>query len=204
MLRLSLILSVPALSGTPAKPKLVALALLSNFLQEGFGDNLEAVAAQIPIVGYTADPVSFGIVTNIAHPNGNITGVSTEAGVELDGKRISLFRDIRPSASKISILAPLGFWDSAYRNSITEYAIRLGYTIIREPLRNPVLEGEFRRVFAVLREQGAEMVLGRLLINCVCSACLLCSRKRPNSRHRDMSEKCHNVSSALTPRLRNG
>ena len=119
----------------------------------------KGATTKIPIVGYTADPVSFGIVSNIAHPNGNITGVSTEAGVELDGKRISLFRDIRPTASKISILAPLGFWDSPYGNSITEYAIRLGYTIIREPLRNPVLEGEFRRVFAVLREQGAEMVL---------------------------------------------
>ena len=41
----------------------------------------KGATTKIPIVGYTADPVSFGIVSNIAHPNGNITGVSTEAGV---------------------------------------------------------------------------------------------------------------------------
>jgi hypothetical protein len=34
--RIIMILSVPALSGTPAKPKLIALALLSNFFAKGF------------------------------------------------------------------------------------------------------------------------------------------------------------------------
>jgi putative ABC transport system substrate-binding protein len=42
----------------------------------------------IPIVGYTADPISFGIVEDLSHPGKNVTGVATEASSELDGKRL--------------------------------------------------------------------------------------------------------------------
>src|SRR3954453_16322705 len=119
---------------------------------------LKRATTTIPIVGYTADPVSFGIIGNIAHPAGNITGVSTEAGSELDGKRLSLFKQTKPSASKISFLAPVGFWDSPYGSFISEYAKTVGFTVVNEPLRNPVVEGEFRRVFAAFNEHKIEMI----------------------------------------------
>src|SRR5258705_5567247 len=41
---------------------------------------LKDATTAIPIVGYTADPISFGIVTSLARPGGNVTGISTEAG----------------------------------------------------------------------------------------------------------------------------
>jgi putative ABC transport system substrate-binding protein len=39
-----------------------------------------------------ADPVTFGIVESLARPGGNITGVSTDAGLEIWGKRLDLLR----------------------------------------------------------------------------------------------------------------
>ena len=49
--------------------------------------SFKAATHTIPIVAAMADPVPFGIVTSIARPGGNITGVSVEAGLEIWGKR---------------------------------------------------------------------------------------------------------------------
>jgi ABC-type uncharacterized transport system substrate-binding protein len=59
----------------------------------------------IPIVmGQNADPVGMGFVASLAHPGGNITGVS---GIlpELAGKRLELLREILPKLSRVAFLA---------------------------------------------------------------------------------------------------
>src|SRR5262245_20983469 len=38
----------------------------------------------IPIVASMPDPVGFGLVASLAHPGGNITGVSVDAGSEVE------------------------------------------------------------------------------------------------------------------------
>jgi putative ABC transport system substrate-binding protein len=40
-------------------------------------------AKAIPIVAIMADPVATGIVTSLAHPDGNLTGISTNFGREI-------------------------------------------------------------------------------------------------------------------------
>src|SRR5437763_10295348 len=49
----------------------------------------------LPIVIVAADPIETGIVTSLARPSGNITGVSLLSGV-LIGKCVELFRDMLP------------------------------------------------------------------------------------------------------------
>jgi putative ABC transport system substrate-binding protein len=41
---------------------------------------LTTATATIPIVGITTDPIAFGLVSNIARPGGNLTGVSVDGG----------------------------------------------------------------------------------------------------------------------------
>jgi putative ABC transport system substrate-binding protein len=50
------------------------------------------------------DPVRSGFVDSLAHPGGNITGLSNILP-ELAGKRLELLKDIRPSLSQIGFLA---------------------------------------------------------------------------------------------------
>src|SRR5262252_10274906 len=45
----------------------------------------KAATATVPIVATMADPIPSGIVVNIARPEGNITGVSSEAASEIWG-----------------------------------------------------------------------------------------------------------------------
>ena len=59
----------------------------------------------IPIVMESlADAVASGLVSNLARPGGNVTGMSGFAP-ELSGKRLELIREIRPSAARVAILA---------------------------------------------------------------------------------------------------
>ena len=69
-----------------------------------------AVAAKqatssIPVVmGAVGDPVSVGIVSNLARPGGNITGFAGQ-NVDLEGKRLELLKDLLPQLSRVAMLA---------------------------------------------------------------------------------------------------
>jgi len=58
---------------------------------------------EIPIVAIVGDPVETGIVSSLAHPGGNITGVSLMASA-LAGKSVELFRDMLPAARQVGVL----------------------------------------------------------------------------------------------------
>ena len=89
--------------------------------------NFKAATSTIPIVGLMADPVRFGIVESLARPGGNITGVSTDAGLEIWGKRL----DKSPIAME----------------ALQEAAERMGILLIGPPLEGTLQEQEYRRVF---------------------------------------------------------
>jgi putative ABC transport system substrate-binding protein len=62
------------------------------------------LTSRIPIVVITADPVKQGLAESLAHPGGNFTGVSVDAGLSIYGKRIALLREIIPTMSKLGCL----------------------------------------------------------------------------------------------------
>ncbi len=65
----------------------------------------EKATGSIPIVMATsADPTRFGIVSSLARPGGNVTGLSTIA-VELAGKRLELVKEAIPRIARIALLA---------------------------------------------------------------------------------------------------
>jgi ABC-type uncharacterized transport system substrate-binding protein len=62
----------------------------------------------IPIVMNDAgDPVQSGFVKSLAHPGGNITGVTVIA-LELSGKQLALLKEAVPSATRIAVLGTQG------------------------------------------------------------------------------------------------
>jgi putative tryptophan/tyrosine transport system substrate-binding protein len=64
--------------------------------------------ATIPIVmAASGDPVGSGFVASLAHPGGNITGLSTVAP-EMAGKWLQLLKTAIPGASRIAFLGNLG------------------------------------------------------------------------------------------------
>jgi putative tryptophan/tyrosine transport system substrate-binding protein len=60
--------------------------------------------ADIPIVIMAGDPVGTGLVSSLARPGGNVTGVSAIAA-EFGGKLLQLLRELLPTANQFATLA---------------------------------------------------------------------------------------------------
>jgi putative tryptophan/tyrosine transport system substrate-binding protein len=65
---------------------------------------LMPLTSVIPIISTGGDPVAGGIVTNLARPDGNITGVSSDIGVDVWGKRLQLLVETIRQPKKLRLL----------------------------------------------------------------------------------------------------
>ncbi len=84
----------------------------------------KAATATIPIVGQVGnDPVAAGLVTNLARPGGNVTGVTT-LSAEVVGKRLELLHQLCPTVPNIALLTNPTNRDSDNSRRIAELAAR--------------------------------------------------------------------------------
>ncbi len=58
----------------------------------------------IPIVMSAGDPIGAGIVSSLAHPGGNVTGMSVQMA-EQEGKRLELLTKLNPSLSRVAVIS---------------------------------------------------------------------------------------------------
>jgi putative ABC transport system substrate-binding protein len=86
----------------------VAAALAGNrvdaIVTGGYARTRAAQTTSIPILTVGDDLVLMGLVSSLAHPGGNTTGISILA-TELDGKRQELLLEVIPGARRIAALA---------------------------------------------------------------------------------------------------
>ena len=85
-----------------------------------------AVAAKnatntIPIVVTYGDPVRLGLVASLAHPGGNVTGLSGFAS-ELGGNQLELLKEAFPRVSRVAVL----WWNRTNPSGIGQDALLLG------------------------------------------------------------------------------
>lgn len=122
--------------------------------------------ATIPIVGFTADPVAYGIVTSLARPGGNVTGISADAGVELWGKRLEFLRKAVPNSSRVGFLTYRLSWEGAQGHVLREATRAAGIELLGPPLDDPVQPPEYKRVVTLMMQQQADaLIVGDTSIN---------------------------------------
>jgi putative ABC transport system substrate-binding protein len=111
----------------------------------------------IPIVMETlGDAISAGLVTNLARPGGNVTGVSGFAP-ELSGKRIEVLREMLPRATRVAVLAnTVNPGTRSVLRATEETAQRLGVRVHVVDIRQPA---ELDASFETAVRRGSEALL---------------------------------------------
>lgn len=73
---------------------------------EAYTKAAKAATQKIPIVFMgVSDPVASRLVSNIAHPGGNVTGVSS-LGTDLVPKRLEVLKEIAPTVRRVRMIYP--------------------------------------------------------------------------------------------------
>jgi putative ABC transport system substrate-binding protein len=99
---------------------------------------VKRATSTIPIVmAAVADPIESGLVTNLAHPGGNVTGLAPMT-VELSAKRLQLLKEAMPRVTRVAVL-----WnpDTPYHPKVIEdlkavapsLSIELKFVGVRRP-----------------------------------------------------------------------
>ena len=125
----------------------------------------------IPIVfALVGDPVGTGVVTTLARPGGNLTGLSNQS-IDLHGKRIDLLREVVPGLRRLAILGNSDNPSSALemkevQSAARNVGIEVGtFEIRRADNITPAFEALAGRVDALYVATDMLMLTSRVRIN---------------------------------------
>jgi len=112
----------------------------------------------IPIVvGSAGDLVQGGIVTSLARPGGNITGLTFISARELDSKRLELLKEVAPKISRVARLVnPDNPGMKDMPRDLEDVSRALGIWLQRVEARRV---DEFEAAFSVIAKGGANALL---------------------------------------------
>jgi putative ABC transport system substrate-binding protein len=101
------------------------------------------------------DPVANRLVSSLARPGGNITGVSDVEWEGMMGKRLGLLRELIPTMSRVGFLASRDVGSSDVR----EAAQQAGISLVGPELEGTMDETEYRRAFKVMTQERVDALI---------------------------------------------
>ena len=120
----------------------------------------------IPIVMIgVRDPVGTGLIASLAHPGGNVTGVSGYAGLEIVAKQLELLKETVPKIRRVAVLSnPTNAYHQLAIRQVNVQARPLGLQLQFLEARGP---NEFDGAFAAMAKErvGALLVLSDVIFN---------------------------------------
>jgi ABC-type uncharacterized transport system substrate-binding protein len=124
------------------------------------GPFFQRMTTTIPTVVLSSDLVGQGLVKSLAHPGGNITGVSVDTGPLIWGKRIELLREMVPALTKLALVSPaFSSSPSVQERAIQSAAEAGGIAFIVVPIKYPSAEADYRAAIEAASRQGAASIL---------------------------------------------
>src|SRR5215471_3302842 len=106
----------------------------------------------------SANALGEGLVSSLAHPGGNITGMTFLAGPEIVGKQLQLLKEMAPAASRVAVLTnPTNRSHAAFTRELKVAARSLGAELQVLEAPNPdQLDSAFA---AMTRERAAALLV---------------------------------------------
>ncbi len=112
----------------------------------------------IPVVAFMLDPLKAGLVTSLARPGGNLTGITLDPGIEIWGKRLEMLKEAIPSTAKAAFLGMREGWEGSSGQALRDAGGRLGISLVFT-LPQEGTPSEIERVFAAMQQQRPDAVL---------------------------------------------
>ena len=128
------------------------------------GSALKQFTSRVPIVFlFVDDPVSIGFVSSLAHPGGNMTGLSLVAS-DLTGKRLALLKEAVPNLSGVALLLDANPQSPGLISANATAAKALGLSFRLIEIQTP---DAIEPAFAEMEKEqiGGAVVIGALLYN---------------------------------------
>ena len=113
----------------------------------------------IPIVAWTGDPISGGIISSLARPGGNVTGLSVQAGSTIGGKRVQLFAEAVGKLSNVRYLGSPATWEETKSSGSMEVAEKMHINLAFQALKSPISEAEYLRAFDAMQRDHVDGVM---------------------------------------------
>jgi ABC-type uncharacterized transport system substrate-binding protein len=104
------------------------------------------------VMGAVNDPIALGFVASLAHPGGNITGISN-LSPELSGKRLELVKETIPKTTRVAVLA---YRAESMRTSIKETEDAAKFLKLKVQLLEITAADQLDRVFDAAKKQHAD------------------------------------------------
>ena len=112
--------------------------------------------ATIPIVMVNvSDPVGSGLVTSLARPGGNVTGV-TDFGTELAVKEVDLLHTAFPAIIRVAVLMSDNPVHPSQLKAVQEAAKRIGLTIL--PTMSKSIEGADEAFASMAKDKAGALI----------------------------------------------
>jgi putative ABC transport system substrate-binding protein len=105
-----------------------------------------AATSTIPVVAFMIDPLKAGLVTSLARPGGNLTGITLDAGIEIWGKRLELLKEAVPSTARAAFLGMREGWEGSFGQALRDAGNQLGISLVSMLPRSGT-PAEIERVF---------------------------------------------------------
>jgi putative ABC transport system substrate-binding protein len=104
-----------------------------------------------------AAPVEMGLVESLAHPGGNMTGITFEAATETYAKRLQILKEIAPNLSRVAVLGRAGDPNMGFAiSSIQKAAPLLDLTLLPLPIKSA---DDLATTFEVMQSNRADGLL---------------------------------------------
>jgi putative ABC transport system substrate-binding protein len=116
------------------------------------------VTAATRTITFMLDPLKAGLVTSLARPSGNLTGITLDAGIEIWEKRLQMLKEAVPSLAKAAFLGMRGGWEGSSGQVLREAGDRLGISLVWT-LPEKGTSAEIERVFDAMKQQRPDAVL---------------------------------------------
>ena len=118
---------------------------------------VKKAAPSIPLVMLAVgDPIGTGLIESLAHPGGNVTGLSAIAA-DLEGKRLELLREVIPGLSHVAV-----FWNPASPfQVISEKEVQTAARAFRMKVLSLGVQApeQFDNAFATIRKERPRALL---------------------------------------------